>query len=74
MATTRYSLNPGDKDYQTVQAAGAAVVTKNIELTVDTTALAAAGLSSVMIRRAIIEALAQFEAFIETSGKFSLPG
>lgn len=36
MATIRLSINPGDSQFQIIQAAGAATVTKFIELTVDT--------------------------------------
>lgn len=74
MATVRLSLNPEDNDHQVVQAAGAAVVTKNIELTIDTGTLTAAGMSAPMIRSAVVRALAQFEAFLETSGKFTIQG
>jgi hypothetical protein len=35
MATRRYSLNKGDNEYQVTEAAGAAVVTKEMEFTVD---------------------------------------
>jgi len=35
MATRRWSINPGDSVYDVVVAAGAATVTKNIELTVN---------------------------------------
>jgi hypothetical protein len=35
MATRRYSLNPGDNEYQVTEAVGAATATKAIELTVD---------------------------------------
>lgn len=41
MATRRWSINKGDKSTQVVEAVGAAVATKSIELTVDL----AAGLS-----------------------------
>ena len=35
MATRRYSINKGDNEYQITEAVGAAVATKEIELTVD---------------------------------------
>lgn len=35
MATRRWSINRGDKSTQVVEAVGAAVATKSIELTVD---------------------------------------
>lgn len=74
MATRRLSINPEDNDHQITDAAGAAIVTKNIELTIDTGTLTAAGMSATMIRSAVIRALAQFEAYIETSGKFNTQG
>jgi len=39
MATVRYSINPEDPIESVVVAAGAAVVTKKIELTIDQAAL-----------------------------------
>lgn len=74
MATVRLSINPEDNDHQVTQAVGAAVVTKNIELTIDIGTLAAAGMSAVMIRSAVVRALAQFEAYLETSGKLTIAG
>ena len=74
MATVRFSINPQDNDHQIVQAAGAAVVTKNIELTVDIGALAAAGLSAPQIRLQTLMALTNLHNWIETSGKVLLPG
>lgn len=74
MATRRLSINPEDNDHQITEAAGAAVVTKNIELTWDTGALTSAGMSAPMIRSALVRALTQFEAYIETSGKFNTQG
>lgn len=74
MATIRLSVNPEDNDHQVVQAAGAAVVTKNIELTIDIGTLATAGMSAPMIRASVVQALAKFEAWIETSGKFLTAG
>ena len=41
MATRRYMINAGQRDFEITEAVGAAVVTKNIELTVDFGALAA---------------------------------
>lgn len=35
MATRRYSINPENSEFQVTEAVGAAVVTKNIELTVE---------------------------------------
>ena len=74
MATRRYSVNPQDHDHQVVEAAGAAVVTKAIELTVDTDALIAAGLSSTQVRLQIAAGVEKILAFIETTGKFSVAG
>ena len=67
-------MNPEDNDHGVVQAVGAAVVTKNIEITIDTGTLAAAGMSSVQIRMQVLIALEKFHAFIETSGKFVTAG
>ena len=74
MATIRLSVNPEDHDHGVVQAAGAAVVTKNIEITIDTGTLAAAGMSAAQIRMQTLLALEKFHAFIETSGKFVTAG
>lgn len=74
MATVRLSINPEDTDHAVVQAVGAAVVTKNIELTIDIGTLSGAGMSANMIRSAVVRALAEFEAWIETSGKFLIQG
>lgn len=74
MATVRLSINPEDNDHQVVQAAGAAVATKNIELTIDIGTLSGAGMSANMIRSAVVRALNQFEAYLETSGKFLIQG
>lgn len=41
MATRRYMINAGERDFEITEAVGAVVVTKNIELTVDFGALAA---------------------------------
>lgn len=74
MATIRLSVNPEDNDHAVVQAAGAAVATKNIELTIDIGTLAGAGLSANQIRMQALQALEKFHAFIETSGKFLTAG
>jgi phage baseplate assembly protein gpV len=74
MATRRYSVNPQDMDHQVTEAAGAAVATKAIELTVDTDALIAAGLSSTQVRLQIAAGVEKIMAYIETSGKFSIAG
>lgn len=41
MATRRYMINAGERDFEITEAVGAATVTKNIELTVDFDALIA---------------------------------
>lgn len=74
MATIRLSVNPEDNDHQVVQAAGAAVVTKNIEVTIDIGTLASAGLSAPQIRLQVLMALEKIHAYIETSGKFLTAG
>jgi hypothetical protein len=74
MATIRLSVNPEDSDHGVVQAVGAAVVTKNIEITIDVGTLAAAGLSANQIRLQTLMALEKFHAFVETSGKFVTAG
>lgn len=74
MATIRLSVNPEDNDHGVVQAAGAGVVTKNIELTIDIGTLASAGLSANQIRMQVLQALEKMHAWIETSGKFLTAG
>lgn len=61
MATRRYSINPGDAYYQTTEAAGAATVTKAIELTVDLAVLTDV---SGMGKFAVLEALYDLENYI----------
>lgn len=79
MATRRYSINPEDGDHGVaagpggiVEAAGAAVAAKNIELTVDWDGLAAAGLSGQQARLQVLTALDRLHAYIETSGKYNV--
>lgn len=74
MATRRYSVNPQDNDHGITEAAGAAVVTSNIELTVDYDTLVSAGLSAAQCRMQVLLALEKLHAWIETSGKFNQPG
>lgn len=76
MATRRFSINPEDNDHQVVEAAGAAVVTKNIEITVDTDTLIALNpaITGSQLRMQINMALDKIKAYIETSGKFNIPG
>lgn len=74
MATRRYSINPEDNDHQITDAAGIAVVTKNIELTVDWDTLRSAGLSETQARMQVLAALERLHAYIETSGKYQVAG
>ncbi len=70
MATRRYSINPQDNDHQVVEAAGAAVVTKNIELTVDFDTLAALNpsITGPQGKLQVLLALERLHAYIETRG------
>lgn len=74
MATRRLSVAVEGNDHQITDAVGAAVVTSPVELTVDTDALIASGLSSAQVRMQVLLALEKFAAYIETSGKFNMPG
>jgi len=74
MATRRYSINPEDSDHQITDATGIAVVTKNIELTVDWDTLRSAGLSEPQARMQVLAALERLHAYIETSGKYQVAG
>jgi hypothetical protein len=60
MATRRYSLGTGQTEFQVVEAVGAAVVTANVEVTVD---LSAASVGEGAGTRAILkeEVLLQLE-------------
>lgn len=69
MATRLYSVNPGDTEYSVVEAAGSAIVTKNIELTVNTSATLISDSNSPTGSRAItkeevLEALGKLENYI----------
>jgi hypothetical protein len=76
MATWRYSMNPEDSLQAVVGAAGAAVVTKNIELTINQAPLITDALSPTNPRgikkSEILIALKTMEEFIiqDTSGGF----
>lgn len=74
MATRRLSIAVEASDHQVTDAVGAAVVTAPIELTIDTDGLIAAGLSSTQVRVQVLMALEKLHAYIETSGKFNMPG
>lgn len=73
MATIRWSINPQDRTDQVVQAVGAAVVTKSIELTVDTGTLIAAGITGTHLRMQILQALQRLDEYIEQGNKSGLP-
>lgn len=70
MATRRYSINPQDNDHQVTEAAGAAVVTKNIELTVDFDSLIAVSpsMTGAQAKMQVLLALERLHAHIETRG------
>lgn len=72
MATRRYMINPEDQDHSITEAAGAATVSKNIELTVDWDNLIVLGLSGQQARLQVLAALERLEAYIETTGKFNV--
>ena len=72
MATRRYMVNPEDSTHTVTEAAGAAVASKNIELTVDWDGLASAGLSGQQARAQVMLALEKLHAYIETTGKFNV--
>lgn len=76
MATIRFSLNPQDNDHQVVQAAGLAVVTKSIEITVDFDGMAVftPNMSQTQRNMQVAIALRNFAAYLETTGKFSTAG
>lgn len=75
MVTWRMSINPGDTLENITAAAGAAVVTKNIELTVDlgndvTDGNAAASPRAIK-RGEILEALMKLMQWVEKDTNFS---
>lgn len=74
MATRRLSIAVEGNDHQVTDAVGAAVVTAPVELTIDTDGLIALGLSSTQLRMQVLLALEKLHAYIETSGKFNMPG
>lgn len=71
MATRRYSINPEDNDHQITEAAGIAVVTKNIEVTVDWDTLAGL-MSGQQSRLQVINGLKRIISYIENTGKFNV--
>lgn len=64
--------NPEDQDHAVTEAAGLAVVSKNVELTVDWDGLIAAGLSGQQARMQVLLALEKIASYIETTGKFNV--
>lgn len=72
MATRRYMCNPEDNDHTVTEAAGAAVVSKNIEVTIDWDGLASAGLSGQQARMQALAALEKIACYIETLGKYNV--
>lgn len=72
MATRRYMCNPQDATSQITEAAGSAVVSKLVELTVDWDGLIAAGLSGQQARLQVLAALYRMEEYIEQTGKFNV--
>ena len=74
MATRRLSIAVEGNDHQITDAVGAAVVTAPVELTFDSDALIASGLSATQMRMQVLLALEKLAAYIETSGKFNMPG
>jgi hypothetical protein len=69
MATRIYSINPGDNEFQVTEAVGAANVTKNIELTVNTSATLITDSNSptgfrAITREDVLEAIDKLENYI----------
>lgn len=75
MATRRYSINPQDTASQVTEAAGAAIVTKFIEVTVDWDSLAALTptMRGPQARLHVLQALQEVVEYIEETGKYNLP-
>lgn len=72
MATRRYMINAGERDFEVTEAVGAAVVTKNIEVTVDFDALA--GLSPTMTgTQAKLQVIQSLEMLIQYINKGNWP-
>lgn len=63
--------NPEDNDHQITEAAGLAVVSKNIEVTVDWDTLAGL-MSGQQARLHVLNVLKKITAYIEGSGKFNV--
>ena len=69
MATRRYSLDPGDVLENVTEAAGAAIVTKHIELTVDlaSTIVTDNGTTRSITKNEVLIALELFQQWITRS-------
>jgi hypothetical protein len=69
MATRRYSVQPGDKVNDITEAAGAAVATKSIELTVDcaTSTITTASGTRALSKEEVLLALEKLEEYIIAS-------
>jgi len=70
LATRRYSINPEDPAYKVTEAAGAAVVTKNIEVTVDFGTLAGLTptITGTQAKQQVLDCLAKVAEYIEQKG------
>ena len=69
MATRLYSIDPGNNEFQVVEAVGSPIATKNIELTVNLastliTDTNAPGNVRSITREEVLEALEKFENYI----------
>lgn len=66
MATRRFSINPENSEFQVTEAAGIAVVTKNIELTVNLAAVLGEGSGTRAINRGeVLLALEKLYNYVE---------
>lgn len=66
MATRRYSVNPGDGANQVTEAAGAAIATKNVEVTIElaTTAVNDGGATRTIAKSEVLDALTKIKEHI----------
>lgn len=66
MATRLYSVNPGDANNQVTEAVGSAVVTKNIEVTVElaTTAVNDGAGTRALAKSEVLDALTKIQEHI----------
>ena len=63
MATRRYSIAPGQNEYQVVEAVGAAVVSAPVEITIDLANIAGLG-NKPPSRQDVIMAIEKFQHWI----------